>query len=66
MGLTSLLTDISSELIFTLVPLFLSDVLGATSTLIGLVGGISDSTDPSSASSAAGSVIRSASANCWR
>jgi MFS family permease len=45
MGLTSLLTDISSELIFTLVPLFLSDVLGATSTLIGLVGGISDSTD---------------------
>ena len=45
MGLTSLLTDISSELIFTLVPLFLSDVLGATSTLIGLVGGISDSND---------------------
>jgi MFS family permease len=45
MGLTSLLTDISSELIFTLVPLFLSDVLGATSTLIGLVGGVSDSTD---------------------
>jgi MFS family permease len=45
MGLTSLLTDISSELIFTLVPLFLSDVLGATSTLIGLVGGLSDSTD---------------------
>jgi len=45
MGLTSLLTDISSELIFTLVPLFLSDVLGASSTLIGLVGGISDSTD---------------------
>ena len=45
MGLTSLLTDISSELIFTLVPLFLSDVLGATSTLIGLVGGLSDSAD---------------------
>ena len=45
MGLTSLLTDVSSELIFTLVPLFLSDVLGATSTLIGLAGGISDSAD---------------------
>ena len=44
-GLTSLLTDISSELIFTLVPLFLSDVLGVTSTLIGLVGGLSDSAD---------------------
>jgi MFS family permease len=45
MGLTSLLTDISSELIFTLIPLFLSNVLGASSTLIGLVGGISESAD---------------------
>ena len=45
MGLTSLLTDISSELIFTLVPLFLSDVLGVSSTIIGLVGGLSDSMD---------------------
>ena len=45
MGVTSLLTDISSELIFTLVPLFMSNVLGASSTLIGLVGGISDSAD---------------------
>jgi MFS family permease len=44
-GVTSLLTDISSELIFTLVPLFLSDVLGVTSTVIGLVGGLSDSAD---------------------
>ena len=44
-GLTSLLTDVSSELIFTLVPLFLSDVLGVTSTVIGLVGGLSDSAD---------------------
>jgi MFS family permease len=45
MGLTSLLTDISSELIFTLIPLFLSNVLGASSALIGLVGGISESAD---------------------
>ena len=45
MGLTSLLTDISSELIFTLIPIFLSNVLGATSTLVGLVGGISESAD---------------------
>ena len=45
MGLTSFFTDISSELIFTLVPLFLSDVLGATSTIVGLVGGLSDSAD---------------------
>ena len=45
MGLTSFFTDISSELIFTLVPLFLSDVWGATSTIVGLVGGLSDSAD---------------------
>jgi MFS family permease len=45
MGLTSFFTDISSELIFTLVPLLLSDVLGATSTIVGLVGGLSDSAD---------------------
>ncbi len=45
LGLTSLLTDISSEMIFTLVPLFLSNVLGATTTIIGLVGGLSDSTE---------------------
>lgn len=45
LGVTSLLTDISSELIFTLVPLFLSDVLGVTSTVVGLVGGLSDSAD---------------------
>ncbi len=45
LGLTSLLTDVSSEMIFTLVPLFLSNVLGATTTIIGLVGGLSDSTE---------------------
>jgi MFS family permease len=45
MGLVSLLTDIGSELIFTLIPLFLCNVLGATSTLVGLVGGISESAD---------------------
>jgi MFS family permease len=45
MGVTSLLNDISSELIFTLLPLFMSNVLGTSSTIIGLVGGISDSTD---------------------
>lgn len=45
MGLVSLLTDIGSELIFTFIPLFLCNVLGATSTLVGLVGGISESAD---------------------
>jgi MFS family permease len=45
LGLVSLLTDVSSEMIFTLVPLFLSNVLGAATTIIGFVGGLSDSTD---------------------
>ncbi len=45
LGLVSLLTDISSEMIFTLVPLFLCNVLGAATTVVGLVGGLSESTD---------------------
>ncbi|MFH1169072.1 MAG: MFS transporter [Chloroflexota bacterium] len=45
MGLVSLLTDVSSEMIFTLVPLFLANVLGAATTVIGLIGGLSESTD---------------------
>lgn len=45
LGLVSFLTDISSEMIFTLIPLFLSNVLGAATTVIGFVGGLSESTD---------------------
>ncbi|MFC2122644.1 MFS transporter [Bacteroidota bacterium] len=45
LGLVSLLTDLSSEMIFTLVPLFLANVVGAGTTVIGFVGGLSESTD---------------------
>ena len=45
LGVVSLLTDVSSEMIFTLVPLFLCNVLGAATTVVGLVGGISESAD---------------------
>jgi MFS family permease len=45
LGMVSLLTDVSSELIFTLVPLFLRNVLKAPFTAIGLVGGLSESID---------------------
>ena len=45
LGLVSLLTDASSEMIFTLIPLFLRNVLGAATTIVGLVGGISESAD---------------------
>jgi MFS family permease len=45
LGIVSLLTDISSEMIFTLVPLFLFNVLRAGTPVIGLVGGLSESAD---------------------
>ena len=45
LGVVSLLTDVSSEMIFTLIPLFLCNVLGAATTVVGLVGGLSESTD---------------------
>ncbi|MFC2006119.1 MFS transporter [Chloroflexota bacterium] len=45
LGIVSLLTDVSSEMIFTLVPLFLRNVLGAATTIVGLVGGLSESSD---------------------
>ena len=45
LGVVSLLTDVSSEMIFTLIPLFLANVLGAAGTIVGLVGGLSESFD---------------------
>ena len=44
LGLVSFLTDISSELIFTLMPLFLANVLGASTVIIGFIEGVADST----------------------
>jgi MFS family permease len=41
---TSLLTDISSEMIVYLVPLFLSNVLGVRTAIIGLIDGIAETT----------------------
>lgn len=43
LGMVSFLTDTSSEMIFTLMPLFLSNVLGATTVVIGFVEGLADS-----------------------
>ena len=45
LGLVSLLTDVSSELIFTLIPLFITNVLGAGALVVGFVGGITESFD---------------------
>ena len=45
LGLVSLLTDVSSEMIFTILPLFLSNVLMARTVIIGLIGGVADGAD---------------------
>lgn len=42
--LTSFLTDISSEMIVNVLPLFLSNVLGVKTNIIGLIEGIAEST----------------------
>lgn len=44
MGLVSLFQDISSEMIYPLLPLFLANVLGADKSIIGLIEGIAEST----------------------
>jgi MFS family permease len=43
LGLVSLLTDASSEMIYPLLPLFLTSVLGAGQIFVGLVEGIAES-----------------------
>ncbi len=43
LGVVSFLTDVSSEMIFPILPLFLSIVLGAGKEAIGLIEGVADS-----------------------
>ncbi|MBE3577329.1 MAG: MFS transporter [Limnochordales bacterium] len=42
-GLTSLLTDISTEMIYPLLPLFLTTTLGATPDIVGIIEGLAES-----------------------
>lgn len=44
MGLVSLFTDVSSEMIFPILPLFLANVLGVNKSVIGLIEGVAEST----------------------
>ena len=44
LGVVSFLTDVSSEMIFTILPLFLFNVLGVGTVIIGLIEGIAEST----------------------
>jgi len=43
-GLVSFFMDVSSEMIYPLVPLFLSNILGVNKSVIGLIEGIAEST----------------------
>src|SRR4030066_1535192 len=43
-GLVSFFMDVSSEMIYPLVPLFLSHILGVNKSIIGLIEGIAEST----------------------
>lgn len=44
LGLVSFFTDVSSEMIYPLLPLFLTTVLGAGAAFVGLVEGVAEST----------------------
>jgi len=44
LSLVSLCTDVSSEMIYPLVPLFLTSVLGASATVVGLIEGLAEGT----------------------
>lgn len=44
LGLVSMMMDISSEMIHSLLPLFMVGVLGASATLVGLVEGLAEAT----------------------
>ncbi|MFA5156653.1 MAG: MFS transporter [Candidatus Omnitrophota bacterium] len=43
LGITSLLTDISSEMVYPLLPVYLVSVLGASPAILGLIEGIAES-----------------------
>lgn len=43
-GLVSFFTDVSSEMIYPLVPIFLASVLGVNKAIIGIIEGIAEST----------------------
>jgi MFS family permease len=44
LGLASFLTDVSSEMVYPLVPLYLTTVLGASPAIVGIIEGFAEST----------------------
>jgi len=45
LGLVSLFTDVSSEMIFTIMPLFVVNILGSGALVVGFIGGLTESFD---------------------
>ncbi|MCX5708298.1 MAG: MFS transporter, partial [Candidatus Omnitrophica bacterium] len=43
LGITSFLTDVSSEMIYPILPVFLVTTLGASPAILGLIEGIAES-----------------------
>ncbi len=43
LGIVSLLTDLSTEMVYPLIPLYLTSVLGATPAVVGVIEGIAES-----------------------
>ncbi len=44
LSVTSLLTDISSEMLYPIIPIFLTSVLGAPMSILGLIEGAAEAT----------------------
>ena len=44
LGLISFFMDVSTEMVYPLIPLYLTSVLGATPALVGVIEGIAEST----------------------
>jgi MFS family permease len=45
LGLVSFFTDVSSEMIFTIMPLFVVNILGSGALVVGFIGGVTESFD---------------------
>ena len=44
LGVVSLLTDLSSEMLYAVVPLYVTEVLGAPISVVGLIEGVAEGT----------------------
>ena len=65
-SLTSFLMDISSEMVINILPLFLANVLGVRTNIIGFINGLAESTPAYSSSSQAGFLTSYMRENGWR